>query len=186
MRRPIATALVVIFITGMLGACARLPFRAAAPAPAQQAGVPAPPTAAPAAQPQSTPSSSPSPSPSPSPASSTDEIVGPIWQWTGLLSPAEEMDVYASDRYTIRLLPTGRVELTADCRRGTGRWSATGEQGIAIGPIELGGAPCPPGSLSERFATELPRSSAWLIGDGGELYLELPDGAGVLRFRRLR
>lgn len=96
------------------------------------------------------------------------------------------MEVHSSDRYTIRFLPSGRTEVTADCRSGGGTWSASGEHGIAIGSIELGGAPCPAGSLSERFAAELARGSAWLFGEGGELYLELGEGAGALRFRRLR
>ncbi|NLD67190.1 MAG: META domain-containing protein [Limnobacter sp.] len=179
MQRAVAASLALLFVAGLLGACARLPFRTADPAPAQPAQARGP-TRTPATTQESTST------PASTPASPTDAIVGHTWQWTGLLSPTEEMDVYAWDRYTVRFLPTGRIELTADCRSGRGDWSATGEHGIEIGPVELGQASCPSGSLSERFATELRRSSAWLLGEGGELYLELPEDSGVLRFRRQR
>ena len=122
MQRAVAASLALLFAAGLLGACARLPFRTADPVPSQRSGVaPAPPAST------STPPST--------PASPTDTIVGHTWQWTGLLSPTEEMDIYASDRYTVRFLADGRIEVTADCRHGRGNWSATDEHGIAIGPI---------------------------------------------------
>src|SRR5690606_27047860 len=74
MQRAVAASLALLFVAGLLGACARLPFRTADPAPPQPAQARGP-TRTPATTQESTST------PASTPASPTDAIVGHTWQW---------------------------------------------------------------------------------------------------------
>ncbi len=111
------------------------------------------------------------------------DVVGVTWEWVKLTTPVEQLDIDSPDRYTVQFGSDGRVALKADCNRGAGAYSTSGDGQIALKPIALTRAACPPGSLSDRFAKEVGRATSYFVKDG-DLYLELPVDSGTLRFRR--
>lgn len=64
-----------------------------------------------------------------------------------------------------------------------GGYTVSADRRLALKPIALTRAMCPPGSLSDRFATEVGRATSYFLKDG-DLFLELPTDSGTLRFRR--
>ena len=111
------------------------------------------------------------------------DVADVTWEWVKLTTPVEQVDVDAPDRYTVRFGTDGRVALKADCNRGAGSYSVSGDRQLALKPIALTRAACLPGSLSDRFAKEVGRATSYFVRDG-DLYLELPVDSGTLRFRR--
>ena len=67
--------------------------------------------------------------------------------------------------------------------KGYGTYSVGADRQIALGPIALTRAACPPGSLEDRFAREVGRATSYFMRDD-DLYLELPADSATLRFRR--
>jgi para-nitrobenzyl esterase len=111
------------------------------------------------------------------------EVVDTTWQWVSLTTPAAQVSVDAPDTYTIRFGHDGRVEVRADCNRGTTTYTAGADRKIEVKPLALTRAMCPPGSLSDRFLKEVTRATSYFLKDG-DLYLQLPVDSGTLRFRR--
>ena len=152
---PACLALVAV----LLGACAPQPPAPpgpARPAPAQEAAAPALPA----------------------------ELLDVDWGWVGMTTPVEDVNVHVPDKYTIRFRSGERIEVRADCNRGSASYSIGADRRIEIGPVALTRMACPPGSLSDRFARELGRVGSYFVQDG-ELHLELSVDSGTLRFRRL-
>ena len=156
-------------IGALLGACAwRSPPTPPAPQPPASepaSGVPGPAAA----------------TPSPAlPAGIRDASLG----WIGLTTPVEDVNVHVPDKYTIRFLAGERLEVRADCNRGTASYSVAADRRLEIGPIAMTRVACAPGSLSDRFAREVGRANRYFVHEG-TLYLELPADSGTLRFRPL-
>ena len=92
------------------------------------------------------------------------------------------ISVDAPERYTIKLLPDGQFQFTADCNTGRGTYTLQGGQlGFEIGPMTR--AACPPGSLSDEFIEELQAAAIYFV-EGGELYIDLIYDSGTMRFVR--
>jgi len=96
----------------------------------------------------------------------SSDVVDVTWQWVRLTTPVEQMDVDAPDRYTLRFGADGRVALRADCNRGMGGYTVSADRRLALKPIALTRAMCPPGSLSDRFAKEVGRATSYFLKDG--------------------
>lgn len=111
------------------------------------------------------------------------ELRGTSWRWVGAASPGESLAVDQPDRYTLAFVEDDRVALRADCNRGTGPVASPSPGALAIGPLAMTRARCPPGSLSDRYAQDVSRAARFAIRDGG-LHLELSVDSGVLRFER--
>jgi heat shock protein HslJ len=47
------------------------------------------------------------------------DVVDGTWQWVGITTPVERVDIDAPDRYTIRFERDGHLTVRADCNRGT-------------------------------------------------------------------
>ncbi len=71
------------------------------------------------------------------------------------------------DRYTVAFVEDDRVALRADCNRGTGPVASPSPGALAIGPLAMTRARCPPGSLSVRYARDVSRAARFAIRDGG-------------------
>jgi para-nitrobenzyl esterase len=121
--------------------------------------------------------------PEPAGGSIPPELRGTAWRWVGVTSPPESFTVDQPDRYTLSFIEGDKVALRADCNRGIGSVASSSPGALAIGPLAMTRARCPPGSLSDRFARDVSRAIRFLIR-GDELQLELPADAGVLRFVR--
>lgn len=112
------------------------------------------------------------------------EMRSVTWKWTGMTTPVETITVDAPERYTLAFVEEDRVALRADCNRGGGRYTAGADRKIAFGPIVLTRMACPPGSLSDRYVREVERATSYFLKNGA-LFLELPAGAGTMRFERV-
>jgi heat shock protein HslJ len=85
-------------------------------------------------------------------------------------------------RYTLDFGPDGTLAGQADCNRITGRWTASGEA-IALGPLAMTRAMCPPGSLSDRYVQALEAAATWMVVDG-RLAVAMRVDTGILHFER--
>ena len=89
----------------------------------------------------------------------------------------------APDRYTLTFQGGGRVNVRADCNRGSGAYEVNGNA-MKLGPAALTKMGCPAGSQDTEFAAELGRAASYAIADN-ELVLTLADG-GTMHFRAQR
>jgi uncharacterized lipoprotein YbaY len=110
-------------------------------------------------------------------------IIDVIWRWQGTLLNDGTADTPADpNAYTLTLQQDGRAAVRADCNRGSGPYTITGNQ-IDLGPFATTLAACPPGSLGGRFLQQLDQVTSYVIMDG-DLYLELPFDSGAMHFSR--
>ncbi len=111
-------------------------------------------------------------------------LAGTAWRWIAFTTPVEAISVPEPDRRTLAFAAGGaRVARRADCSRGAADVAFPEPHGVAFGPVALIRALCPPPSLGERFAREMPRAAIWLERDG-DLFFDLPHDPGMPRFRR--
>ena len=87
----------------------------------------------------------------------------------------------APERYTLEFQPGGRVNVRADCNRGSGSYLLNGST-LTFGPIALTRAMCPPGSKDAEFLKGLAAVSGH-EDNGSELVLTFAENAGSMRFR---
>jgi heat shock protein HslJ len=112
---------------------------------------------------------------------SSDQLVGPVWQWQRTqLGSAPVVVAAAPERYTLAFEAGGRVNVRADCNRGGGSYDVDGNA-MKFGAIALTRMGCPPGSQDAEFLRSLVQAARYTI-DRGELVLTLADGA-AMRFR---
>ncbi|MEO8754631.1 MAG: META domain-containing protein [Casimicrobiaceae bacterium] len=151
--RPIALALAVA-----CGACA---MQDAALAPAAGAPAYAPAGAAP-----------------PTLSTASNEIVGPMWLWQRTeFAGGKVVASAAPERYMLSFQGGGRVNLRADCNRGSGAYEVIGTS-MKIGAATLTRMGCPDGSQDGEFMGELARVASYAIA-GNQLVLTLSDGAAM-------
>ena len=112
-----------------------------------------------------------------------DDLMGTTWHWTGISTPQETRTLDTPDRYTVRFDSAGRVTVRADCNRGTGTYTVSSDRRLTVNPLALTRAMCPPGSMSDRFAAHLSRTTRYEVRNG-DLYLMLPGDSGTLKLRR--
>ena len=111
----------------------------------------------------------------------SNEIVGPVWQWQRTeLGGAPPVVAAAPERYTLSFQGGGRVNVRADCNRGSGSYEVDSSQ-LKFGAIALTKMACPAGSQDADFLRMLVKATAYAI-DRGDLALTLSDGASM-RFR---
>ena len=105
-----------------------------------------------------------------------------IWLWQGTQRGTEVKIVPdAPERYTLEFQPGGRVDVRADCNRGTGTYQLNGRS-LRFGPLALTRAMCAPGSRDVDFLRDLAAVSGH-VNSGRELVLTFAGNAGAMRFR---
>jgi heat shock protein HslJ len=113
--------------------------------------------------------------------SATNEVVGPVWQWQRTQRAGEPTAMPdAPERYTLAFQPGGRVNVRADCNRGSGSYEVNGVE-MKLGPIALTKMACPPESKDGVFLRALAQVKTYALDPEG-LVLALRDG-GTMRFR---
>jgi len=117
------------------------------------------------------------------PPASTPALVGlsgKTWQWERTLhNDGRTVVPTASERYTIAFQDDGKVNLRADCNRGTGPYAINGNA-IKMGPFATTKMLCPAGSSDGEFLRDLERADDFRFGRG-QLALSLTSG-GLMRF----
>lgn len=131
--------------------------------------------------PASAPSFVPANSAPPIMTAAANELVGPVWQWERMAAGSGSPD--APGRYTLVFQPGGRVNVQADCNRGSGSYEVSGTE-LKFGPMALTKMACPPGSKDAEFLGALGRTTSYLLDRDG-LALVAPDGTSM-RFRAAR
>ena len=118
------------------------------------------------------------------PASSgagTASIEGTVWEWTGTITPVDEIVVATPERYTLELAAGGTASVRFDCNRGSGQYTLSDRE-LGFGPFMSTRMACPEDSLDLRYEKDLSRVKTFFLTDG-MLHLELPYDSGVMRFR---
>ena len=120
--------------------------------------------------------------PSASPATgAARELSGTSWRLVRFQS-SDDTTLTPDDRskYTLAFGADSRISARVDCNRGSGTWKASGSQ-LAIGPLALTRAACPPGPLHDRFARDLGFVRSYIFRDG-HLFLALMADGGIYEF----
>jgi heat shock protein HslJ len=119
--------------------------------------------------------------PPPMPAAGDSLLTGTVWSWQETqMSDGARIVPDAPERYTLEFQPGGRVNIRADCNRGSTNYLLTGGA-LTFGPIALTRAACPPGSRDAEFLKGLANVSGQLFR-GNDLVLTLKVDSGSMRF----
>ncbi len=112
-------------------------------------------------------------------------LTGTVWSWQGTqMRDGTRITPDAPERYALEFQPGGKVNVRADCNRGSTSYVLTGNA-LNFGPIALTRAACPPGSRDTEFVKNLGAVSAQVF-QGNELVLTLMGDAGSMRFTTTR
>ena len=116
-----------------------------------------------------------------SPAPDARELTGTSWRLV-LFQGSDDTTLTPDDRskYTLTFGAENRISARVDCNRGSGTWKASGNQ-LAIGPLALTRAACPPSPLHDRFARDLGVVRSYTFRDG-HLVLALMADGGIYEF----
>ena len=109
--------------------------------------------------------------------------VNSTWRWQStLFNDGRQVTPDAPDRYTVQFMRDGRVNVRADCNRGSAGY-VRGSEGpqITISAAATTKMACPPGSLGGEFLRQLEAVRGWTI-DAGNLVLALKFDNGTMRF----
>jgi heat shock protein HslJ len=87
------------------------------------------------------------------------------------------------DKYTLTFNADGTLAVRLDCNRGMGPWRneivEPGGGSLAIGPLGVTRALCPPPSIGEALAGQLGDVRAFIIEDG-RMHMALAANGGIL------
>lgn len=110
-----------------------------------------------------------------------ESVLSKTWQWEATVTPVEKITVSTPERYTITLMPDGKVQARLDCNRGGGSYEIAAGR-LSFGPLLSTRMACPADSLDGPFMRDLQRVVLFFV-QGGHLYLDLPYDSGTMRFR---
>ncbi len=112
----------------------------------------------------------------------SNDLVGPTWLWQKtVFADGRTVAAAVPDRYSVAFEAGGRLQLRADCNRGSARYEVN-DGTMRVGPAMTTKVGCPPDSQGGEFLIQLGRVASYGIA-GGELVLTLADGA-AMRFAR--
>ena len=84
-------------------------------------------------------------------------------------------------KYTIEFGGGGQLTARVDCNRGRGTWKSSGPNQLALGPLALTRAQCPPGSLHDQIVKQWGYIRSYVVKDG-HLFLSLMADGGIYEF----
>lgn len=109
-------------------------------------------------------------------------LVGPTWQWTGLVenAPKHQSAIPDPENYTLTFADDGNFQAKADCNQVSGSYEADGDSlSLQPGPSTL--VACPEGSLGDQYVALLGTFDTFAI-DGDQLTVQLAADAGEMQF----
>lgn len=114
------------------------------------------------------------------PPAGTSSPVG-TWRWLrSEYGDGSTVQVADPNKYTLSLLPDGRLGVQADCNRGGGSYTVNGAQlTLQLGPMTL--IACGAGTQDQVFLRDL-RGVATYVMDGSNLVLNMRTDAGNMVF----
>ena len=110
------------------------------------------------------------------------ELSGTSWRLVQFQS-SDDTTLTPDDRskYTLAFGAENRISARVDCNRGSGMWKTSAGNQLAIGPLALTRAACPPGPLQDRFARDLGFVRSYTFRDG-HLFPALMADGGIYEF----
>ena len=110
------------------------------------------------------------------------EITNITWQWVELVEtmPAAQSVVPTPEKYTVAFFDDGTFTYTADCKSGSGNYTAEGNR-ITFEPFPVTMQICSEESLEPQFLGYLTQVTFGMRE--GKLVFVLPEGAGEMRFQ---
>lgn len=110
-------------------------------------------------------------------------LPGSTWKLVSIAAKDYAQDVKTpGDRiYEITFNVDGTLSGALDCNRAAGRWTTSGDTGLAITPMTITRALCPEPRLDTTLVEQLPHVASYQIKDG-HLFLALQADGGVLEF----
>jgi heat shock protein HslJ len=87
-------------------------------------------------------------------------------------------------KYTLMFGPDGAVAARIDCNRGRGTWKSASPGQLALGPLALTRAMCPPESMHDRIVKHWSSIRSYVVKDK-HLFLSLMADGGIYEFQAL-
>ncbi|MCX7894169.1 MAG: META domain-containing protein [Burkholderiales bacterium] len=106
--------------------------------------------------------------------------VGKVWEWRGTASRAGTLEPTVQRTYSLRLQDDGVAHILADCTFVRTRYEISAGR-IRFEPVSVSRKGCMAPSLGDQFLADVTRATAF-FAQGGQLYLDLPNNAGTMRF----
>ena len=88
-------------------------------------------------------------------------------------------------KYTLAFAADGSVTTQIDCNRGRGTWKSSGPGQLALGPLALTRAACPPQSMHDLIVKHWENIRSYVIRNGN-LFLSLMADGGIYEYRPAR
>jgi heat shock protein HslJ len=105
-------------------------------------------------------------------------LAGTSWRLVRIMSMDDT--TYTPDdpsRYILVFSTDGKVQIRADCNRGTGEWVSPEPNSLSFRQIASTKALCPPGSLHDRFMDQFVWVRSYVIRDGNLFLATMADGS---------
>lgn len=115
-------------------------------------------------------------------AQSANPLRGTKWNWVSTQTPTGTINVPSPMKYVLDFLTDDRVAVQADCNKGSGNYTVSGNN-LTFGGIAMTMMACPPGSLGTKFGQQLGAARLYKI-TGDRLSIDLADGGGTMMFVR--
>ena len=113
------------------------------------------------------------------------QIVGVVWEWVRTVYNNDTTTAPAKpERYTVRLLDNGSIDVKADCNHKGGTYSLEGNK-LSIKITTSTMAACEEGSLEEQFVRSLSSGVSVIVKDG-RLFIDLKYDTGTMSLSRQR
>jgi heat shock protein HslJ len=117
------------------------------------------------------------------PGAAAASLAGTTWHLVefqggdgAVLRPAD------GSRYELAFGRDGALSVRLDCNRGRGVWKSSGGNGLALGPLVLTRAFCPPPSLHDQILKQWGNIRSYVVKDG-HLFLALMADGGIYEFQ---
>ena len=110
-------------------------------------------------------------------------IVDVLWRWERFEDTAGLRDITVpdQDKYTLRLLPDGTFQVTADCNTASGVYMLSrSRSSIGFGLNRSSQVACPPGSLSDTYLARLSEVVTYVLQEGKLVLNLMIDGGNMV------
>lgn len=116
-------------------------------------------------------------------------LAGTTWQLVEFQSMDDAQGTKRPDdqkKYTVSFGADGRAALRLDCNRAAGTWQSesrsSSEGSLEFGPLAMTRALCPPPSMGDMLAAQLPYVRSFVLRDGNLAMSLMADG-GIIVWR---
>ncbi len=110
-------------------------------------------------------------------------IIGVVWKLVQIQERNDRaITIDDPEKYTLELLPDGKVRIRADCNRGFGSYTMKGRE-ISFHKTAYTRAACPPDSLFDVYTRNLEEANSYVVKDGN-LYITYGIDAGIMKFAK--